>query len=311
MLRIQSLSIAFPVRGGVIRPVEEVSLQVGDGECHVIIGETGSGKSVLLMSVLGLSGGQVTGSICWNGQELVGLSPRDYAKIRGREISYISQGNASGMNPVRTVGWQIGEPLQVHHGMGRKAAWEQAVEALGRLDFEEPGQWARRYPHQFSGGMKQRALVAMGTVAGGRMLLADEPTKGLDDERREEVVSLFQGLTGMSLLCVTHDLDFARRIGDRISVMYAGQIVETCGKEEFFREPWHPYSRMMIRALPENGFHFPKGFAPSHMDYEGMGCRFAPRCPDRGEGCGEQPPWAESGERRALCRYVAGDKESR
>lgn len=310
MLQIQSLSITFPVQNGMIRPVDQVFLKVDGGQHHVIIGETGSGKSVLLMSILGLTGGQVSGSILWNGRELVGLPEREYVKIRGREIAYISQGNASGMNPVRTIGWQISEPLRVHHGLGRKAAWNQAVQALGQLDFPRPAYWARHYPHNLSGGMKQRALVAMGTVAGGSMLLADEPTKGLDDDRREEVIRLFQGLENTALLCVTHDLTFARRVADRISVMYAGQIVETCGRQEFFQDPKHPYSRMMIESLPENGFHFPKGFAPSHMDYENLGCRFAGRCPQRGTLCEKCPPITETGERMVRCWYAAGNEEA-
>lgn len=310
MLQIQSVSIEFPVQKGVIRPVDQVCLKVGDRERHVIIGETGSGKSVLLMGVLGLSGGSVTGSILWNGRELVGLPPKEYAKIRGREIAYIPQGNASGMNPIRTIGWQIGEPLRVHQGVRRKDAFTRAVEALKNLDFQQPERWARGYPHHLSGGMKQRALVAMGTVAGGNMLLADEPTKGLDEERREEVEELFQGLADTALLCVTHDLNFARAVANRISVMYAGQIVETCSREEFFQEPIHPYSRMMIASLPENGFHFPKGFAPSHADYEGLGCRFADRCPNRTEACEKHPPRMAIGERMVQCWNVAGNKET-
>lgn len=307
MLQMDSVSIRFPVRGGVICPVDRVSMEVGDQERHVIIGETGSGKSVLLMSILGLSGGAVTGSIRWNGRELAGLSPKEYARVRGKEISYIPQGNAGGMNPLIKNGNQIGEPLRVHQKMRRRPAFAQAVEALKRLDFSDPERWAKLYPHNLSGGMKQRALVAMGTIAGGRLLLADEPTKGLDEGRREEVEALFRELSGTSLLCVTHDLGFARAIADTISVMYAGQLVETAKKKDFFDHPRHPYSRMMLESLPENGFRFPKGFAPSHTDYESLGCRFAGRCPRAEEKCRECPPMRRDEERQVQCWYADGN----
>ena len=159
MLQMDSVSIRFPVRGGVICPVDRVSMEVGDQERHVIIGETGSGKSVLLMSILGLSGGAVTGSIRWNGRELAGLSPKEYARVRGKEISYIPQGNAGGMNPLIKNGNQIGEPLRVHQKMRRRPAFAQAVEALRRLDFSDPERWAKLYPHNLSGGMKTYQLV--------------------------------------------------------------------------------------------------------------------------------------------------------
>lgn len=305
MLDIEQLSVDFPVQGGSIRPVDHVCLQVMDQKRHVIVGETGSGKSVLLATILGLGGGRVEGSICWNGRELVGLGAREFARLRGSEIAYIPQGNASGMNPLIRNGHQIGEPLIVHRGAKRREAFRQAVEAMRRLDFSRPEHWAKHYPHNLSGGMKQRALVAMGTIAGSRLLLADEPTKGLDDARRKEVEALFCGLKGTTLLCVSHDLRFTRRIADSVSVMYAGQLLETCRCEELFENPLHPYSRMLIASMPENGFHFPEGFAPSHHDYARLGCRFADRCPDARARCGDPPPVVQFSERQVQCwRYA-------
>ena len=312
MLELQSVCVEFLAAGGTIRPVDQVSLMVRQGERHVIIGETGSGKSVLLMSILGLSGGRVTGHILWNGKELVGLSPRAYNQIRGREIAYIPQGNASGFNPLMRIGTQIAEPLRVHLKLGRAEARAYAVDVLRRLDFQDPEYWASRYPHHLSGGMKQRALVAMGTAAGGQLLLADEPTKGLDEERRGDVIDLFAELSQtcteerLSLLCVTHDLYFAKKIATHIHVMYAGQILESSGCEAFFQAPLHPYSQMMINSLPEHGFQYPKGFAPSHEEYDGLGCRFAGRCPKAQAGCfREKPPVLAAGERQVRCHHVS------
>lgn len=240
MLELQSVCVEFSTEGGPIRPVDQVFLTINQGERHVIIGETGSGKSVLLMSILGLSGGNVTGHILWNGKELVGLSPKVYNQIRGKEIAYIPQGNSSGFNPLMRIGTQIAESLRIHLKLGRAEAHTYAVDALRKLDFQEPEYWVSRYPHQLSGGMKQRALVAMGTIAGGQLLLADEPTKGLDEERRGDVINLFDELSRtftkekISLLCVTHDLYFAKKIATHIHVMYAGQILESSSCEEFF-----------------------------------------------------------------------------
>lgn len=314
MLHLESVSVEFPTAAGTVRPVDGVSLTVKPGERHVIVGETGSGKSVLLMSILGLSGGRVTGSIRWNGQELLGLTPRAWNRIRGREIAYIPQGNASGLNPLMRIGDQIAEPLRVHLGMGRKAAAERAVAALGRLDFAKPEIWASRYPHQLSGGMKQRALVAMGTVAGGQLLLADEPTKGLDPERRDDVRELFADLSGAggpALLCVTHDLRFARDIATHIHVLYAGQLLESGPAGAFFAGPLHPYAQMMLEALPEHGFRYPRGFAPSHEDYGQLGCRFAGRCPLARDVCRQKvSAMTAAGERRVRCHDAAADRAS-
>ncbi len=308
MLQIQHVSVEFPVKNGFIRPVDNVCLTVQDKSRHCIIGETGSGKSVLLTAILGLSGGKVSGSIRLNGRELSSLPPKEYNRLRGTEIAYIPQGNASGMNPLHRIGWQIAEPLRVHGRYSRREAFGKAVEALGQLDFSKPEFWARQYPHSLSGGMKQRALVAMGTVAGSSLLLADEPTKGLDAERRGEVAELFFSLREASLLCVTHDLDFARKTADWISVMYAGQIVETARKEIFFRSPAHPYSQMLIESLPERGFHFQPGFAPSHEDYGDIGCRFCSRCPLAEARCREAPPLISQEERQVQCWNYADSK---
>lgn len=308
MLKICSVSVEFPTRDGVIRPVDQVCVTVEDKTRHIIVGETGSGKSVLLMTILGLSGGRVQGRLEWNGTDLLSLSPQELAHLRGKEISYIPQGNANGMNPLHTIGGQVGEPLVVHEGADRTTARRRAVDALERLGFPIPSQWAKRYPHHLSGGMRQRALVAMGTIAGGRLLLADEPTKGLDELRRSEVEELFCELPDITLLCVTHDLEFARAVAQRISVMYAGQLVETCSAEEFFTRPLHPYSQMLIRSLPENGFQFPKGFAPSHHHYGDLGCRYAARCPQADAQCMTSPPMLEISGRQVLCCHAVTDK---
>lgn len=315
VLELQSVSVEFPVPGGTVRPVDQVSLTVGENERHVIIGETGSGKSVLLLSILGISGGRVAGQIRWNGRNLLELSPGACRQIWGKEIAYIPQGNAGGLNPLMRIGTQIAEPLRVHLKMGRAEANARAVYTLEQLGFPSPGEWARRYPHHLSGGMKQRALVAMGTAAGGRLLLADEPTKGLDETRRDDVTALFAALSctgeGLSLLCVTHDLSFAKAIATHIHVMYAGQILESSPCGDFFRSPLHPYAQMMIASLPEHGFQYPKGFAPSHGEYGSLGCRFAHRCTGAQKDCfAKKAPVLTVGERQVRCRYASCDSPS-
>ena len=187
----------------------------------------------------------------------------------------------------------------------KSGALARAVDWMKRLHLGREEALAAAYPHTLSGGMRQRALIAMGTAGGAKTLLADEPTKGLDAPRAGQITGLFRQLQDRTLLCVSHDLRFARELADRISVTYAAQQVECCGRDAFFQRPLHPYSQLMLAALPENGLNASIGFAPPHQEYAGMGCHFYKRCPYASQRCRMPPPMVEREDRRVRCwRYA-------
>ena len=303
-LEIEDLSVRF---GGhsAIGAVDHCSFSIEAGSRTVLLGETGSGKSVLLLALLKLlpPQAQITGAVRFGGQNLLALKPSELEKIRGAQIAYIPQGSGGGLNPLLRVAAQVGEPLVEHRGWKKSAALRRSVELLE--EFQIPPAQALGYPHMFSGGMRQRAMVAMGISAGATLLLADEPTKGLDARRIGLVAQSFEALQGKTLLCVTHDVRFARRIGQQICVMYAAQQLEQAPRDSFFAQPLHPYSQALLDALPENGLQSRVGFAPAHSDYASTGCRFAARCPWRTARCAKTPPMVEVGAHKVRCwRYV-------
>lgn len=304
LLRVEKLSVNF--RGGNdVQAVEDVSLSVREGDRLCIIGETGSGKSILLLAILRLLGesAQVTGDAFYRGQSLFAMTQKQMDRIRGGAISYVPQGSGNGMNPLLRVGFQVAEPLMAHRGVGRKAAMARSVELLCRFHLGREEALVRQYPYTFSGGMRQRALIAMGVAAGAELLFADEPTKGLDEPRVHLVEEAFRALDRQTLVCVTHDLNFARGIASRVSVMYAANQMEVANAEELFAHPLHPYTRDMLAAMPENGLRFRAGFAPAH-DAVG-GCKYRARCADCMTRCAEMPPMAQVGNRQVRCwKYV-------
>ncbi|MCI8505257.1 MAG: ABC transporter ATP-binding protein [Lachnospiraceae bacterium] len=302
MLEIRDLSVAF-IDGHSVQAVEHVSLLAEDGEHVAIVGETGSGKSILLLAILGLlqEGARVTGEILFEGQDLLKLSKKAWNKVRGSRISYVPQGNGNGLNPLLKIGFQISEPMMIHKNLPRGQAWKKGIELMKRFYIGNEEQAARQYPHTFSGGMKQRALIAMGIAADAGTLLADEPTKGLDEERIQEVVKCFQDLDDRTILCVTHDIGFAREISRKLCVMYASYLVEYGPTAEVLARPFHPYTRDILSALPENGLKFTAGFSISHEDYGETGCKYARRCRDCFEKCQEMPPAFETAGRKVRC----------
>lgn len=304
MLELQNITVRFG-GPGASPAVDDVSLTLGEREKVAIIGETGSGKSVLLLAVLQMlpSVAAVTGKALLEGTDLLSLPQREMNRIRGARIAYVPQGSGNGMNPLLRVGYQVGEPLMIHQGLSPKAAIRKAVEVLRRFDFGEEEKLARQYPHTLSGGMRQRAMIAMGVAQGAPILFADEPTKGLDSRRIAMVAEAFHRLEEQAILCVTHDLRFAREIAQRVAVIYASQQVEQAGREEFFREPLHPYSQAMLAALPENGLRADLGFAPPREDKELAGaCHYYRRCPWKCERCRVNPPLFDlGGGRKVRC----------
>ena len=306
MLRIKDLSVCFQ-GGNFVQAVEHVSLDVVPGDRICVIGETGSGKSILLLSILRLLGRSavVTGEAWFQGRNLFTLTSKQMDAIRGGHISYVPQGSGNGMNPLLKVGFQVGEPLMAHRGMSKKSAVAQAVRLMERFHLGREAALARQYPFTFSGGMRQRALIAMGISAGAEMLFADEPTKGLDENRVRLVANAFNALRDQTLVCVSHDLNFARAIANRIGVMYAANLIELAPAEELFVHPLHPYTQDMIAAMPENGLRFRPGYAPAHNDALVTGCKYRMRCPFCTDRCAELPPEVEKDGHRVRCwQYV-------
>ena len=302
LLRVEDLSVSFEGRN-FVQAVEHVSLEVHSGDRLCIIGETGSGKSILLLAILRLLSptAKVTGGVSYRGRDLFAMTEKQLDAIRGGRISYVPQGSGNGMNPLLKVGFQVAEPMIAHRGMKRKAAEERAVELLKRFHLGREETIARQYPFTYSGGMRQRALIAMGISAGAELLFADEPTKGLDETRVRLTAEAFNALEGQTLVCVTHDLSFARSVSSRVCVMYAANQVEEAETEELFRNPLHPYTRDMLAAMPENGLRFRPGYAPAHNDTGTAGCKYRLRCDRCSEKCRETPPLFRIGGHQVRC----------
>ena len=295
MLEIEGVSIRF---GDNPEAVSDTTFTVGDGDRLAVVGETGSGKSVLLLAALGL----LPASARVTGRELLGCREREFNQIRGKEIAYIPQGSGNGLNPLYTVGRQLCEAIRKHQPCTRREALVQAAALLESFGLEHGAALCRSYPFQLSGGMRQRVLIAMGIAAGADLVLADEPTKGLDRRRIALVEDAFQRLGERTLLCVTHDLRFAHAISSRVVVMYASQQIESGDSPSFFAEPLHPYSRAMLEALPENGLRANMGFAPPRQDVDAQSvCHFYGRCPWRSERCRKAPPLMTVGKRKVRC----------
>ena len=301
MITITGLHVRF---GGTYA-VEDFDLVVPDGQTTVIIGESGSGKSVMLSAILQIlpREARVTGSVRLGDTELMGLPARQFRRIRGARLAYIPQGSGNSLNPLLTTGFQIAEPLMEHHKTPKKQALRDAIALMRRLNMGDEERVAQAYPHTLSGGMKQRALIAMGVASDAPDILADEPTKGLDRERIAMIEELFAQLANSTILCVSHDLRFTQTVADRVCVMYDAQKVEEADAAEFFARPLHPYAQMMLAALPENGMHG-GGFATAYeSDYHG--CRFRERCPHRTQKCTAPPPMVAVGTRKVRCHLYA------
>ena len=302
LLRVEDLSVSFEGKN-FVQAVEHVSLEVRSGDRLCIIGETGSGKSILLLAILRLLSptAKVTGGVSYRGRDLFAMTEKQLDAIRGGRISYVPQGSGNGMNPLLKVGFQVAEPMIAHRGMKRKEAEERAVKLLKRFHLGREETIARQYPFTYSGGMRQRALIAMGISAGAELLFADEPTKGLDETRVKLTAEAFNTLEGQTLVCVTHDLSFARSVSSRVCVMYAANQVEEAETEELFLNPLHPYTRDMLAAMPENGLRFRPGYAPAHNDAGTAGCKYRLRCDRCSEKCRETPPLFRIGGHQVRC----------
>lgn len=289
ILRIEGLRVGFGM--DKIPVLRDVSLLVYPNDRIGVIGETGSGKSVLLLSLLQLlpANAQIEGSAFFHGLDLLGLSRKTLDGIRGNKISYIAQGSGNSMNPLINVGAQVGEPLVIHHQYTKAKSFDRAIELLRRFNIGDEERRAKMYPHSFSGGMRQRAMIAMGISGGAELLLADEPTKGLDVQRIKMVEETFRTLEDRAYICVTHDLNFAQNISEKLLVMHSSYVVEEGPTEEVFNRPLHPYTESIIQAMPENGCVV----LQERMDHSIVesGCSYRKNCIYAMDQCMKTPPY--------------------
>ncbi|HYQ71206.1 MAG TPA: oligopeptide/dipeptide ABC transporter ATP-binding protein, partial [Gammaproteobacteria bacterium] len=303
LLSIENLSVRLGTGAGAICPVDDVSFNIGRGETFALLGESGCGKSMTALAILRLlpqPAGRITGGrVLLDGTDLAALPERDMRGVRGRRISMIFQEPMTSLNPVLTIDDQIGEVLRQHHGLqgGRRRA--RVLELLDAVGIPDVTRRAREYPHQLSGGMKQRVMIAIALAGEPDLLIADEPTTALDVTIQAQVLELLQRLqrdTHMAILLITHDLGVVAGMADRVSVMYAGQMVEEAGRDRFFSDARHPYSRKLFESLPEvrkrdHALDTIRGTVPP-LDRAFRGCRFAERCDHAWELCRErQPGW--------------------
>jgi oligopeptide/dipeptide ABC transporter ATP-binding protein len=315
ILSIQDLTTQFDTRRGVATAVNGVSLSVDSGETVGLVGESGCGKSVTALSVLRLlpkaTARIAGGRILFEDRDLVRVSESEIRRIRGNEISMIFQEPMTCLNPVYTVGYQIVEVIRKHRKMSRTAAREAAVRMLGRVGIPEPESRVDDYPHQLSGGMRQRAMIAMALSCRPKLMIADEPTTALDVTIQAQILALMNRLGeefGMAVLLITHDLGVVAETCRRVSVMYAGRVVEQASVRDLFRRPAHPYTRGLFDSLPRSGGRTGAlrpipGVVPSLLSLP-PGCPFQDRCFQSAEKCREEPPWQALGPGRgALCWF--------
>jgi len=291
LLQIERLSTWFFTADGIVKAVDGVDLTVSRGEVLGLVGESGSGKSVTSLSILRLVGDPgriIGGSIRFDGEELLQKSMKEMRRVRGERVSMIFQQPVSSLNPAYKAGFQIAEVYEIHERMRRKAGIPKAVEMLRKVGIADAERRVKSFPHQLSGGMAQRVMIAMALAAGPELLIADEPTTALDVTIQAQILELMRDLQadlGMAVVLITHDLGIVAEMADRVAVMYAGQIVEETDTRTLFRQPLHPYTQGLIGSVPVIGVRRETlavipGRVPNLIDLP-PGCRFAPRCQAR------------------------------
>ena len=304
ILEIKNLNISFATDAGVVQAVDGVSFALQQGETLGLVGESGCGKSVTALSILKLipspPGSIQADKILWKNQDLLKIPLPEFIRLRGQEISIIFQEPLTSFNPVQKIGNQISEALQIHKNISKTEVKEQVIQALGKVGISNPSRQYEAYPHELSGGMRQRSMIAMALICNPQLLIADEPTTALDVTIQAQILELLQQLQSenhMSLLMITHNLGIVAEIAQRVAVMYAGKVVETASVREIFKNPMHPYTEGLLRSIP-SPHHTGELYAipgmvpdPFHLP---QGCYFAPRCEKAMDICKQQIPGLES-----------------
>ncbi len=324
LLEVRELSVSFRTEDGLVRAVDNVSFSVGRGEVLGVLGESGSGKSVTMMSVLRLirdPNAVFAGEVFYKGRDLMTLPEPQMRGVRGSEIAMIFQDPMSSLTPVYRIGWQIEEQIRAHQSVSRRQARQRALELLAAVGIPKPATRIDDYPHQFSGGMRQRVLIAMALSCNPDLLIADEPTTALDVTIQAQILGLIERLkddVGSAVVMITHDMGVLAEIADRMVVMYAGRIVEQGTRDEVFYDPQHPYTWGLLGSIARLDQPKPRrltaipGSPPSLLRLP-VGCAFSPRCPHRFARCENRPPLEGKVGNSHLdaCFLTPGEKESR
>ncbi|MNW43704.1 Oligopeptide transport ATP-binding protein OppD [compost metagenome] len=301
LLEVTNLRTEFKTAAGTIRAVDGVDLSVGKGETLGIVGESGCGKSITSLSIMQLLpkglGKVAAGEVRFNGENMLDFSERKMRSIRGNEMAMIFQEPMTSLNPVFKIGKQIAESARYHHGVSKHKAKDMAVEMLTKVGIPRPEKVAASYPHELSGGMRQRVMIAMAMVCNPKLLIADEPTTALDVTIQAQILDLMRELQkseGTSILMITHDLGVVAEMCDRVVIMYAGQVVEETDVKTLFKDPKHPYTQSLLASLPQLNSDQERlasipGQVPNPLDMP-KGCRFAPRCQFAKEICRAEAP---------------------
>jgi oligopeptide/dipeptide ABC transporter ATP-binding protein len=302
LLDVRNLHTSFQTRGGVVRAVDGVSWDVPEGETVALVGESGCGKSVSALSIMRLvsepAGRIEGGEIVYKGRDLLKLTEEQMRGVRGREIGMIFQEPMTSLNPVLTIGRQLTEGLEIHLNMSPQDAHARAIELLGMVGIPDPARRLAQYPHHFSGGMRQRMMIAMALACNPSLILADEPTTALDVTIQAQILELMKDLSrrlGVAMLIITHNLGVVARYADRVNVMYAGRIIEQASAAELYANPRHPYTLGLLRSVPRldeprRARLDPIEGQPPDLTRLPPGCSFSPRCAYRVERCAEAPP---------------------
>ena len=319
LLSVKNLCTEFPVKKGVVKAVEDVSFEMDEGEILAIVGESGSGKSVTSLSVMGLlaePGHVAGGSMEFMGRDLVKMSEKEYRELRGNEIAMIFQEPMTSLNPVYRIGNQIVEAIRTHEKIDKKAAMERAVDLLRKVGIPSPEKRVYDYPHQMSGGMRQRVMIAMALACNPKLLIADEPTTALDVTIQHQILKQMRSLQeeyGTSIIFITHDLGVVAELCDRVVVLYGGLVMEEAEINDLFENPLHPYTMGLLASIPgltkdksERLQSIPG--SPPDMTKPPKGCPFASRCQFARNICAaECPPFVQVGSRQARCWLLQPD----
>ena len=322
-LEVKHLRTWFHTPEGVVKAVDGISFSVGQGETLALVGESGCGKTITSLSLIRLlpeTAELQADSIILNGRDVTNIDKNQARKLRGSEISMIFQEPMTSLNPVYRIDKQLGEVFRLHNpGISKEEVKKRSIDILKKTGVPNPEERLKVYPHQLSGGLRQRVMIAISLASNPKMVIADEPTTALDVTIQAQILDLLKQLQkdmNMSILLITHDFGVVSQIASRVAVMYAGKIVEEGGMEEVFADPWHPYTKLLILSIPGikvtrgNRLESIKGTVPNPLRFP-SGCRFAPRCPYATERCSrEEPPEYAEGRRKVRC-FLRGNQNER